>query len=144
MALPPRPLPAPHLFGQHPDLAEQLAMDELFLSSTFLRKQCYHACCVMSAIPRSRSRQSQDYTVVAGFRDAGVSLIMDNDRAMRSNVTPHTGRCLLEPVSREEPLGLAEEEEDGEELNIQEYILRCPGDPVKREGLRRPSRVQGN
>jgi hypothetical protein len=65
--------------------------------------------------------------VVAGFRNAGVSLIMDEDRVIRDNVTAQTARFLLENVIREELLGLAEEEENDEELNVHEYILRIFG-----------------
>jgi hypothetical protein len=67
------------------------------------------------------------YNVVAGFRNAGVGLIMDDDGVIRSNVTPHIVPCLVEPVIREELLGLAEKEKEDEALNVQEYILRMSG-----------------
>jgi hypothetical protein len=67
------------------------------------------------------------YNLVAGLRNAGVSLIMDDNRVIRSKGMPDTARCLLEPVIREELLGLAEEEEEEEESNLQEYIMRISG-----------------
>jgi hypothetical protein len=47
---------------------------------------------------------------------------MDDDHVIRSSVTRQTARCLLEPVIREELLGLAEEEP-----NVQKSILRMSG-----------------
>jgi hypothetical protein len=65
------------------------------------------------------------YNVAAGFRNAGVSLIMDDNRVIWSEGSPHTAICLFEPVIRGELLGLVEEEED--EPNVQEYIMRMSG-----------------
>jgi hypothetical protein len=56
------------------------------------------------------------YDVVAGFRNAGVSLIMEDDSIIRSNVASHAARCLLESVIWEDLLGLAEQEE--KETNV--------------------------
>jgi hypothetical protein len=48
--------------------------------------------------------------VVADFRNAGLSRIIDNDRVIRSNLTPHSACGLLEFIIQKELLGLAEEE----------------------------------
>jgi BarA-like signal transduction histidine kinase len=56
-----------------------------------------------------------------------VSLILDDDRVIRSNITPHIAHCLLKPVIREELLDLTAEEERQEEANVQKYILRMSG-----------------
>jgi hypothetical protein len=60
---------------------------------------------------------------------------MDDDRAFRSNVAPHTARYLLEPVIREELSGLSEEEEEEKEPNVQESILRMSGGLGEERGL---------
>jgi hypothetical protein len=109
-------------------------MEELFLSSTSFREQCYR-------VLRHERDPLVPFEMIARLF-SGVSLTMDDDRVIRSNVMPHTVRHLLEPVIPEEMLGLAREDE--EEPNVQEYSLRMSGRLVKMERLRRLSPVLGS
>jgi hypothetical protein len=66
------------------------------------------------------------HNIVASFRNAGISLLLDDDRVLRCQVTPETARCLLgSPFA--DPLverALAGEEEDKDDPNIEVFAAR--------------------
>jgi hypothetical protein len=60
------------------------------------------------------------HNIVVGFRNAGVSLLLDSDQVIRYVITPETARCLLwTPFSGTLPI--PKEEEGDEDLDIREY-----------------------
>jgi hypothetical protein len=59
--------------------------------------------------------------IVASFRNAGISLLLDNDRVIRCVITPETSRCMFgTPFSGAWPI--PEEEQDEMDLDIREYV----------------------
>jgi hypothetical protein len=68
-----------------------------------------------AAIPRN---------IIAAFRNAGISLLMDADRTMRSHITPETTRCVLGSALEQDLNALVSEGEmeEEEEPNIDEYM----------------------
>jgi hypothetical protein len=59
------------------------------------------------------------HNIVASFRNAGMLLLRDDDRAIRCMVTPETTGCLLEaPFSARFPIP----EEEEEDLDMLGYI----------------------
>jgi hypothetical protein len=57
------------------------------------------------------------HNVVQSFRNGGISLLLDDDRVVRCQVTPDTARCLLGQPFADPLTGLtlvADEEEDGD------------------------------
>jgi hypothetical protein len=65
--------------------------------------------------------------IVAGLRSAGVSLIRNEDRTIRCNVTAHTARSLLGLPFQQGLLDLLGDEEEDEEPDIDEHMLRLSG-----------------
>jgi hypothetical protein len=56
------------------------------------------------------------YTIGASFKNAGISLIMDDARTLRCQIRPHTARCLITSSALDARLPeVAEEEEDNPE-----------------------------
>jgi hypothetical protein len=69
-----------------------------------------------AAVPRN---------VVASFRNAGISVMLDDDRVLRCKITPETARCLLgtpfaDPLAG---LELTDEEEEGDP-NVAVFAVR--------------------
>jgi hypothetical protein len=61
------------------------------------------------------------HNIVARFRNAGISLLLDSDRVIRCVMTAETARRLLgTPFSGAMPI--PEDEEDGENPDIREYV----------------------
>jgi hypothetical protein len=95
-------------------------MDELVLASTSFPEQCHHTLHVLGHERDPPVPFEMIARLFSVDRNPGVSLIMGDHHVIRSNVTPRTARCLLKPVTRDKLLGLAEEDEDEQELNVQE------------------------
>jgi hypothetical protein len=58
--------------------------------------------------------------IVKSFPNSGRSLILDDERIIRCQITPHTARCVLsEPFELELSDGSSE---DGEDLNVEMYL----------------------
>jgi hypothetical protein len=63
--------------------------------------------------------------IVKSFANAGISLIFDDDRVIRCQITPRTTRCLLgSPLDVELPPGTSDDEDDPD---IEVYLRRSGG-----------------
>jgi hypothetical protein len=51
-------------------------------------------------------------TIVASFRNAGISLVMDSERVVRCQISPDTVRCLLDKSALEKLINLPEPSEE--------------------------------
>jgi hypothetical protein len=80
-------------------------------------------------IPKGFHAATCPSTVTGSFKSVGISLIIDKDRIIRFQVTPHTSRGVIEKSALKAELIEIREEEDGEDANFdpndQEYLARC-------------------
>jgi hypothetical protein len=81
------------------------------------------------------------HNIVAGFGNAGVRFLPDEDFLMRGNVTPYTARCLPGLTFHQGPLVLLPEDEEDERPDIEEYIVRLSG-PLSHRGKPRAMAVE--
>jgi hypothetical protein len=66
------------------------------------------------------------HNIVMSFRNAGVSLMLDDDRVLRCKITPETARCLLGTPFADPFMGveLGTEEEEDADPNVELFAAR--------------------
>jgi hypothetical protein len=65
---------------------------------------------------------------VQSFRNAGFSLILDDDRVIRCDITPNTARCIIGTPFADSLRNLPEKEEDeGEDPNPEIFKMQMFG-----------------
>jgi hypothetical protein len=65
------------------------------------------------------------HNIIKSFANGGISLILDGDRVIRCQITPHTTRCLLgSPFDLELPPGTSDDQDDPD---IEVYLQRFEG-----------------
>jgi hypothetical protein len=83
------------------------------------------------------------YIIVESFKYAGISLIFDDDRIIRCQITSETARCHIEapfpdPMAE---IQLKDDEEDNDDSNAEIFasemseILGSEGEPGRREAI---------
>jgi hypothetical protein len=82
-------------------------------------------------------RTAVPHNVVQSFRNVGISLILDDDRVVKCDITPNTGRRIIgRPFAGPRGNLVPREEDEGEDLNLEILELEVL-DLWESEGIRK-------